>query len=242
MLHQTHLPSALDKGVGAGNFLGAKDILPESPQICPKNFYAANFPHKFSVAVSYSSTVANFKKHAVDDILSFFCFWCKTLSSESDLFIYSVTNTCNFINIIKRCPNFCARIFWDFTQNFWQITTFRSALALHRKLLYHLCWTPTRMCVVTTYSPAGVEIVFTATPNSQTRPASAGISEILPASETHPHPPRTASQPAPQCFRPKPALCVWNPLKTHAVSFTASDNLFSGSFQRQRKVLKNTIR
>jgi len=35
--------------------------------------------------------------------------------------------------------------------------------------------------------------------------------------------------------------CHWKPLKTHAMRFIASGNLFSTSFQSQRKVLKITV-
>jgi len=47
------------------------------------------------------------------------------------------------------------------------------------------------------------------------------------------------------CYRLKTTktscnVCVWKPLKSHATSFIPCGNLFSGSFQSQQKLIKNT--
>jgi len=82
------------------------------------------------------------------------------------------------------------------------------------------------------------------------KPSPAGIWEFLPAPSRHPqilactrplgpvnpHPPRTVSVP-----KLHHSLCVWKPLKTHAVCFITGGNLFSGLFLCQRKAWKNTI-
>jgi len=45
-------------------FWGTKDILPEFPQTCPKKLICSKLPpYKFSVAICYSSTLTNSKKH-----------------------------------------------------------------------------------------------------------------------------------------------------------------------------------
>jgi len=83
--------------------------------------------------------------------------------------------------------------------------------AIHLLIFFQSCY----------QSPAPVEIFV------HSHPAPAGICEILTAPTLH-------------CFRPKfaPVTLYLKTTKSHSTCFIASGNLFSGSFQSQRKVLK----
>lgn len=97
---------------GSRQFFGdANDILPGFLRICQKKIYAANFPHQIfcNSWLLSSHKLSNMK--LMTDFLLF----------ESDFFfgvrlIHSTANKCDFINIVKRCRNFCAQFFWDFTR------------------------------------------------------------------------------------------------------------------------------